>query len=144
MGRPKRLAAEQICWIYGTVTNKVPLEFKRRFALWTRAQIRVLIAQRFSVELNLVSVEGFLARLGLTCLWPFLSVTVVPRVPAGELACGALADGGVSEDTLPSASREGRDFFRGGVGCALGLSQRPNLGAEGKTSGCTLQGSGLA
>src|SRR5487761_1466678 len=54
MGRPKRLEAKQIRWIYNAVTMKDPLQFKLPFALWTRAQIRTLIAQRFSVRLSLV------------------------------------------------------------------------------------------
>ena len=70
MGRPKRLAAKQIRWIYDTVTTKNPLQFKLPFALWTRAQIRALVAQRFSVKLSLVSVGRLLAQLGLTCQRP--------------------------------------------------------------------------
>ncbi len=70
MGRPKRLGEKQIRWIYDTVTTKNPLQFKLPFALWTRAQIRTLIAQRFSVKLSLVSVGRLLAQLGLTCQRP--------------------------------------------------------------------------
>lgn len=70
MGRPKRLDAKQIRWVYDTVTSKNPLQFKLPFALWTRAQIRTLIAQRFSVKLSLVSVGRLLAQLGLTCQRP--------------------------------------------------------------------------
>lgn len=70
MGRPKRLAAKQIRWIYDTVTTKNPLQFKLPFALWTRAQIRALIVQRYSVKLSLVSVGRLLAQLGLTCQRP--------------------------------------------------------------------------
>jgi transposase len=70
MGRPKRLSAKQIRWIYDTVTTKNPLQFKLPFALWTRAQIRALIAQRYSVKLSLVSVGRLLAQLGLSCQRP--------------------------------------------------------------------------
>jgi transposase len=70
MGRPKRLEAKQIRWIYDAVTTKNPLQFKLPFALWTRAQIRALIAQRFSIKLSLVSVGRLLAQLGLTCQRP--------------------------------------------------------------------------
>ena len=70
MGRPKRLVAKQIRWIYDTVTTKNPLQFKLPFALWTRAQIRTLITQRFSIKLSLVSVGRLLAQLGLTCQRP--------------------------------------------------------------------------
>jgi transposase len=70
MGRPKRLGAKQIRWVYDTVTTKNPLQFKLPFALWTRAQIRAVIAQRFDVKLSLVSVGRLLAQLGLTCQRP--------------------------------------------------------------------------
>ena len=70
MGRPKRLASKQIRWIYDTVTTKSPLQFKLPFALWTRAQIRALVAQRFSVKVSLVSVGRLLAQSGLTCQRP--------------------------------------------------------------------------
>lgn len=70
MGRPKRLAAKQIRWIYDTVTTKNPLQFKLPLALWTRAQIRTVIAQRFSIQLSLVSVGRLLAQLGLTVQRP--------------------------------------------------------------------------
>jgi hypothetical protein len=70
MRRSKRLAAKQIRWIYATVTTKNPLQFKLPFALWTRAQIRTLIAQRFSIKLSLVSAGSLLAKLGLTCQRP--------------------------------------------------------------------------
>lgn len=70
MGRPKRLDGNQIRWIYSAVTGKNPMQFKLPFALWTRAQIRVLIVQRFSVRLSLVSVGRLLAQMGLTCQRP--------------------------------------------------------------------------
>ena len=70
MGRPKRLNAKQMRWIYDAVTLKNPLQLKLPFALWTRAQIRTLIARRFSVKLSLVSVGRLLAQLGLTCQKP--------------------------------------------------------------------------
>ncbi len=50
------------------MTTKNPLQFKLTFALWTWAQIRAIIAQRFSVNLShlsLVSVGRLLARLRL-------------------------------------------------------------------------------
>ena len=70
MGRPKRLDAKKIRWVYDTVTLKNPLQMKLPFALWTRAQIRSLIQRRFGVKLSLVSVGRLLAQLGLSCQKP--------------------------------------------------------------------------
>jgi transposase len=70
MGRPKRLDAKQIRWIFATVTGKNPLQFKLPFALWTRAQIRTLVVRRFGVRLSVVSIGRLLAQLGLTCQKP--------------------------------------------------------------------------
>ncbi len=69
-GRPRRLTGKQIQWIYRTVTMKSPLQLKFPFALWTRAMISKLIAERFGVKLSLVSVGRLLAQLGLTCQRP--------------------------------------------------------------------------
>ena len=70
MGRPKRLDAKEIRWVYDTVTLKSPLQMKLPFALWTRAQIRSLIQRKFGVKLSSVSVGRLLAQLGLTCQKP--------------------------------------------------------------------------
>jgi len=69
-GRPRRLTGPQIQWVYRTVTMKSPLQLKFPFALWTRAMISQLIAERFGVQLSVVSVGRLLARLGLTCQRP--------------------------------------------------------------------------
>ncbi len=69
-GRPKRLLAKQIQWIYNTVTMKLPLQMKLPFALWTRAQIAALVKREFRIKLSLVSIGRLLAQLGLTCQKP--------------------------------------------------------------------------
>jgi hypothetical protein len=53
-----------------TVSLHNPIEFKLPFALGTRAQIRTLIAQRFSVKRSLVYVGRLLAQLGQSCQRP--------------------------------------------------------------------------
>jgi transposase len=71
-GRPRKIDAKQMKWIYDTVTLKSPLQMKFEFALWTRAMIRTVIAERFGVKLSLASVGRLLAQLGLTCQRPLV------------------------------------------------------------------------
>lgn len=71
-GRPKKLSARQIRWIYTTVTSKNPLQLNFPFALWTRGMIRTLIWKKYRVRLSLPSVGRLLAQLGLTCQRPLI------------------------------------------------------------------------
>ncbi len=66
----KRLNGKPIRWLYGTITQKGPLQLQLPFALWTRAQMRARIAQRCGVRLRLVLNGRLLAQLGLTCQKP--------------------------------------------------------------------------
>ncbi len=69
-GRPKKLGARQIKWLYNAVTMKNPLQFKLPFALWTRGQIRTLLYREYRIKLSLTSIGRLLAQLGLTCQKP--------------------------------------------------------------------------
>ena len=69
-GRPKKLKAQDIRWVYRTVTGRNPLQLGFPFALWTRSMIARLIFKRTGVRLSLVSVGRLLAQLGLTCQKP--------------------------------------------------------------------------
>lgn len=71
-GRPRKISAQQMRWIYNTVTLKSPLQLKFEFALWTRAMIRTLIAEKFGIKLSLASVGRLLAQLGLSCQRPLV------------------------------------------------------------------------
>jgi transposase len=51
-GRPMKLDAKAVEWIYKTVTTRNPLQMKFEFALWTREMVRQLIRERFSVRLS--------------------------------------------------------------------------------------------
>lgn len=57
-------------WIYKTVATKNPLQLHFPFALWTCDMIRVLIKQRFAVELSRSSVGRLLEQLGLSAQRP--------------------------------------------------------------------------
>lgn len=65
-GRPRKLDARAMRWIHRTVTTRNPQQLKFEFALWTRAMVRDLIAQRFKVRLSEVSVGRLLRELGLS------------------------------------------------------------------------------
>jgi transposase len=64
-GRPKRRSAKQIHWISETVMSSGARQRRLRGALWTRAQVRALIAERFHVKLSEASVRRLLRQLGL-------------------------------------------------------------------------------
>jgi transposase len=69
-GRPKKLTTSQIKWVYKTVRDKDPQQFKFEFALWTRSMIADLIKRQFGTGLSSTSVGRLLCQLGFSCQKP--------------------------------------------------------------------------
>ena len=80
-------------------------------------------------------VESRIGRKSPGEAWTDMPAAAVSSLSAGQFARGWLAEEGASQESPPNEAREGRDFFQGRVGFALGLSQRHDLGAEGRNSG---------
>jgi transposase len=74
-GRPRKISAAQMKWLYQTVTGKNPLQFRFEFALWTREMIRMLLREEFSLKLSVNSVGRLLRQLGLSCQRPLFRAT---------------------------------------------------------------------
>jgi transposase len=74
-GRPMKVSAAQMKWLYETVTGKNPLQFRFEFALWTREMLRMLLREEFSLKLSVTSVGRLLRQLGLSCQRPLFRAT---------------------------------------------------------------------
>lgn len=69
-GRPRKISAEQMRWLYTTVVGGNPMQYRFEFALWTRQMVRILLWEEHRLKLSLASVSRLLAQLGLTCQRP--------------------------------------------------------------------------
>lgn len=65
-GRKPKLSGRMVAWVYKTVVDKDPRQYKLPFALWTRAIVAELIRRKYGIRLSRNSVGRLLARLGIT------------------------------------------------------------------------------
>lgn len=69
-GRRPLLDGKALTWIYRTVTDGDPRQFKFKFALWTSRMIGEVIYRQFGIKLSKASVCRLLNQLGLSAQRP--------------------------------------------------------------------------
>jgi transposase len=69
-GRPKKLSAKDMQWIYDAVTMGNPLNYKFDFCLWTLTIIRTMIKRELGIQLSKSSIGRLLNNLGLSAQRP--------------------------------------------------------------------------
>jgi transposase len=65
-GRPPKLAVRQVTQLRKLIVGKDPRQLHFDFALWTRDMVRVLISERYGVEMSRQGVSNLLRRMGLS------------------------------------------------------------------------------
>jgi transposase len=65
-GRPRKVSAEDMKWIYNAVTLGNPQHFQFEFCLWTLNTLRALITRELGIKLSKSSVSRLLGHLGLS------------------------------------------------------------------------------
>ena len=65
-GRPPKVTAKMLSWVYGQVTTKDPRQLRFPFALWTSLLVAELIRLKFDIRLSKASVCRLLRQLGLS------------------------------------------------------------------------------
>lgn len=83
-GRPTKLTGRQIRWIFWTVVQGDPRQFRLEFALWTLGLIKELIRKKYGMRLGTTSVWRLLRQLGLTCQRPLFKAYQQNREAVAE------------------------------------------------------------
>ncbi len=69
-GRPPKVSAEIMKWLYDAITMGDPRQHKFEFCLWTRRIIRSLLKEKYGLDLSLPSISRLLKQLGLSVQKP--------------------------------------------------------------------------
>jgi|GEM_PF-670417 len=69
-GRPAKITASQMEWIYRTIASKTPQQYRFEFALWTLDLVRWLIGERFGIRLSKTSTWRLMKQMGLSAQRP--------------------------------------------------------------------------
>jgi len=99
-GRPRKVSAEDMKWIYNAVTLGNPQHYQFEFCLWTLNTLRSLIERELKIKLSKSSVSRLLGHLGLSPQRPiYKSYKQDPRKVEQYLA-----------ETFPEAVAQAREI----------------------------------
>jgi transposase len=65
-GRPRKVTAEVMRWLYQAITKHDPRQYDFPFNLWTLGLVRILLKRKFGIELSKSGVSRLLGHLGLS------------------------------------------------------------------------------
>lgn len=65
-GRPRKLSADDMQWVYSAVTMCSPMNYKFEFCLWTLGVLRTMIERERGIQLSKSAISRLLGRLGLS------------------------------------------------------------------------------
>ena len=65
-GRPRKVDAEVMRWLYKAITLGEPRQYQLPFCLWTLALVRLLLKREYGIELSKSGVSRLLGHLGLS------------------------------------------------------------------------------
>lgn len=65
-GRPRKLSADDMQWVYNAVTMCSPMNYKFDFCLWTLGVLRTMIEQERGIKLSKSAISRLLGHLGLS------------------------------------------------------------------------------
>jgi transposase len=65
-GRPPKVSAAVMRWLYRAITRESPLQYKFEFCLWTLPILRQMLRREHGIELSRSAVSRLLAQMGLS------------------------------------------------------------------------------